>query len=208
VSASNHPHPAAHRMLWVDGVGGYLLTTADELLIGQPSAPGEGGRSPDLAILADLSRRHATLRRERGSYVLTPHAAVWIDGRQADGPTVLSHNAEVLLGSRVRVRFSRPHALSATAVLTVESGHRTAPAADAVILMAESCVLGSKPHSHVRCRGWQSEAILFRGAEGLLCRTTGEVRVGGSPVTGPAVAWPGARIEGEDFSLVIEDVPG
>jgi hypothetical protein len=193
-------------MLWVDGVGGYLLTTADELLIGQPSAPGDGGRSPDLAILADLSRRHATLRRDRGSYVLTPHAPVWVDGREADGPTVLSHNALVMLGSRVRLRFSRPHALSATAVLAVDSGHRTAPAADAVILMAESCVLGPKPHSHVRCRGWQGEAILFRSAEGLLCRAAGEVRVAGSPVTGPAVARPGSRIEGEDFSLVIEDV--
>ncbi|MGL4512846.1 MAG: FHA domain-containing protein [Lacipirellulaceae bacterium] len=206
MSASNIPSRASQRMLWIDGVGGYLLTTSDELLIGQPSAPGEGGKSPDLAVLADLSRRHATLRRETGAYVLTPHAPVWIDGRVADGPTVVQHGAELRLGSKVRVRFARPHALSATAILVVESGHRTAPAADAVILMAESCVLGPKPHSHIHCRGWQGEAILFRGADGLLCRAPGELYVAGKPVSGPVVARPGERIEGDEFSMVIEDV--
>lgn len=192
------------RMLWIDGVGGYLVSLADDLLIGQPAAP--GGAQPGLAILADLSRRHARLSRTNGSYVLTPLAEVTVDDRVIDGPTVLDEGALIGLGD-VRLRFARPHALSASALLTIESGHRTTPAADAILLMAESCVLGPKPHSHIRCPDWQDEAILFRGGDaGLVCRAGGGLLVDGTPTDGPAPVSPGKRIEGQDFALCVEEV--
>ncbi len=192
------------RMLWVDGVGGYLVSLAEDLLIGQPAAPGAAG--PGLAILADLSRRHARLSRTGGSYVLTPLAEVTVDGRAIDGPTVLKDGALIGLGD-VRLSFSRPHALSASGLLAIESGHRTTPAADAVLMMAESCILGPKPHSHIRCPDWQGEAILFRGGDqGLVCRAGGGLLVDGTPTDGPAPVSPGKRIEGQDFALCVEEV--
>jgi len=190
-------------MLWVDGVGGYLLTLADEVTIGQPAS--DGDPAPSIGLLADLSRRHAKLARREGRYVLTPHGETTIDGRRIDGPTVVEDGASIGLGS-ARLRLRRPHALSATAVLTVESGHRTAPAADAVLLMAESCVVGPRPHSHVRCAGATDEVILFRGAGGLRCRASGPLVVDGVAHTGTVAVEPGLRMEGQDFALCVESV--
>lgn len=190
-------------MLWVDGVGGFLVTLAEELVIGQPGIGASDG--PDLPLLADLSRRHARLARVGGRHLLTPYGPARVGGRPIDGPTVIDDGARFELGS-VRFRLRRPHALSATATLVVESGHRTVPAADAVLLMAESCVLGPKPHSHIRCPEWRDEAILFRGAGGLVCRSGGGLAVEGRRVAGAAPLAPGRRVEGQDFALCVEDV--
>lgn len=202
-ASSNEPRHD-QRMLWVDGVGGYLLTLAEEITIGLPASPGMPGA--DIPLLADLSRRHVRLARKGGRYVLTPNGETTVDGREIDEPTVIEDGAEVVLGGAVTLRFQRPHALSASALLTVVSGHRTIPTADAVLLMAESCVLGPKSHSHIRCPGWTEEAILFRGGDGLLCRSSGKVRVDGTPLTGPAKIGAGQRIEGQDFAFAIEQV--
>ena len=61
----------------------------------------------------------------------------------------------------------RAHPLSLTARLDFLSRHRTQPPADAVLLLADSCVLGPKPHSHIVCRDWTREVILFRHEEKL-----------------------------------------
>ena len=68
---------------------------------------------------------------------------------------MLADNQLIQLGDNVRLRFTKPHALSATARLVLESHHKTQPSADAVLLMADSCVLGPNRHCHVRCRNWQ-----------------------------------------------------
>ena len=191
------------RMVWIDGIGGFLLTLSDELTIGQPNTEA-GDQSPALSILADLSRRHATLRRESGAYVLEPHATTFLDGKLIDSPTLLTGGEEIRLGDNVRFRFTRPHALSATAKLVVESGHRLSPAADAVLLMAESCVIGPQSHSHVRCPKWANEAILYRTGQGLGCRSNADLMVEGKSFGENAPAESGTRIEGQDFSLSIE----
>lgn len=190
-------------MLWVDGVGGYLVTLADELTIGRPTSESRGG--PNLPVLADLSSTHAKLARVGGGHVLTPYADAMVNGRPIEGPTLISDGATISLGS-VELAFRRPHALSSSAVLTVESGHRTAPASDGVLLMAESCVLGPKPHSHIRCNDWEAETLLFRGPRGLVCRSTGDLSVGGSQREGPVEIEPGARIATQDFTFCVEQV--
>ena len=119
---------------------------------------------------------------------------------------MLKDGAGFRLGEVMRLRFRQPHALSATALLTCESGHRTTPAADGIILMAESCVLGPKPHSHIRCRGWAADVLLFRAAEGLLCRREGSLLVDGVPTKEPVKIFPGLPIEGQDFTICIEEM--
>ena len=119
-----------------------------------------------MPILADLSRRHAVIRREAGAYVLEPLQPVRVDGREITGPTVLADNQLIQLGDNVRLRFTKPHALSATARLDFESHHKTQPSADAVLLMADSCVLGPNRHCHVRCRDWQHDVVLYRHGDG------------------------------------------
>ena len=199
------PTTSKRTVVWIDGVGGYLLCFGDEVTLGQPA--GEGGA--EIAILADLSRRHASIQRERESYVLTPIHRVCVDGVELTGPRVLKENARIELGESVRLRFGKPHALSNTATLTLESHHKTEPAVDGILLMAESCVLGSQPQSHIPCRGWTDDLVLFRRGEELQFRTAANVTVKnskGKPASLGGVLTDNTRIDSDRFSLSFEEI--
>lgn len=184
------------QMLWIDGVGGYLICLSDEIMLGQPNlssstnstAPsGDANTISNISLLADLSKRHIGIRREAGGYLLLPHGSTKINGREVEIPTRLDDGAEITLRDSVQLRFTRPHALSSTALLTVVSDHRTDPAADGIVLMAESCVLGPKSHSHLRCPRWEDEVILFRSSQGLLLRSTSGRSTSGRSTSGGSV---------------------
>ena len=189
-------------LMWLDSVGGYLVCTDNEVVLGQPTPE----QSIAVPILADLSRRHAVLRREANGYTLEALGTVFVDGKEVKDTVSLGNRHEIQLGDSVRLDFEKPHALSATARLTVRSSHRTQPRADAILLMAESCVLGPKSHCHVNCKDWPGELILFRQGEQLLCRATQPINVDGNPGEGPMPLDESSRIEGEDFALSLEAV--
>jgi hypothetical protein len=197
VAGKEHPQRA---LLWVDAVGGFLVCLDDAVTIGQPS-PGDAIALP---ILADLSRRHAVIRREAGAYVLDPLQRTRVDGREITGPFVLSDNQLIQLGDNVRIRFSKPHALSATARLTLESHHKTQPTADAVLLMADSCVLGPNRHCHVRCRNWKRDVVIYRQNDQVFCRADEPLSIDGVLANGSSEIESGVRVEGEDFSFAWE----
>jgi hypothetical protein len=195
-------------LLWIDAVGGYLVCLDDVVVLGQPS-PGDhpsGGVQIAVPILADLSRRHATIRRDGGAYVLEPIQRVCVDGRPVDGPIVLTDNQLIQLGEAVRLRFTKPHALSSTARLVLESHHKTQPSADAVLLMADSIVLGPNRHCHVRCREWKHDVVVFRQGNQLYCRADRPLVLDGVACDGANELRPGARVEGEEFAFAWEIV--
>jgi hypothetical protein len=187
-------------LLWIDAVGGFLVCVDDSVAIGQP-APGE---TVALPILADLSRRHAIVRRNAGTYILEPLQRTFVDGREITTPTLLADNQMIQLGDNVRIRFNKSHALSATAKLTVESHHKTQPSADAVLLMADSCVLGPNRHCHVRCREWRRDVVVYRQNDQLFCRADEPLSVDGVAASGNYEIQSGSRVEGEDFSFAWE----
>jgi len=186
---------------WIDEVGGFLICLGEEVVLGQPSVAGA-----DIPLLADLSRQHATIRREGESYVITPIHRVSIDGHVLVGPTVLAEGAMIELGDSVRVKFHQPHALSATAVLTLESHHKTEPAVDGIVLMSESCILGPQSQSHIRCRDWDDDFVLFRRGDDLQFRTSASVEVDGEATEPGASITGNCRIEGENFALSFEEI--
>jgi hypothetical protein len=199
VAGNEHPQRA---LLWVDAVGGFLVCLDDTIVIGQPSPGGPIA----LPILADLSRRHAVIRRDAGAYVLEPLQATHVDGREITGPHVLADNELIQLGDNVRLRFTKPHALSATARLTLESHHKTQPSADAVLLMADSCVLGPNRHCHIRCHDWERDVVLYRQNDRVFCRADEPLAVDGVAAAGESEIQPGVRVEGEAFSFAWETV--
>lgn len=213
--ASTHAHPRSGKadtvtdrkpgkrlVAWIDAVGGFLVCLGDEIVLGQPAADG----SVDVPFLADLSRRHAIIRREGEAYVLTPLQRTTVDGQLLKESAVLRDKTVVKLGDAVELRFRKPHALSNTAVLEVLSHHKTEPAVNGIVLMSESCILGPQPHSHVRCRGWESDLVLFRRGEELMCRTHAPVEVDGQTCVGQAVLAGNCRIESEEFALSLEEI--
>jgi hypothetical protein len=195
--------PAAGRfLLWVDGVGGYLVCLGDEVVVGQ-HVPGQG---LDIPILGDLSRRHARIRRSGEGYVIEPWQRMRINGRATAEPVTLADGDELELGNGVRFRFRRPHALSATARLDLLSPHRTQPSADGVLLMAESCVLGPKWQNHVVCRDWSSDVVLYRHDGELFCRSVAPIEIDGQLCEGRGRLGGNTRVVGSDFSMCLEEL--
>ena len=194
-------HATAPRfVLWVDGVGGYLVCQGDTISLGQPVQ----GSYVDVPVLADISRSHATIRRDGESYLIEPLRKTRVDGRVIDKATSLSDGSEIELGDGVRLRFRVPSPLSRTARLDFVSRHRTLPTTDGVLLLAESCILGPSTASHVVCRDWSREVILFLQGDKLYCRAAGRYLVDGVECDTNAPITRSSQIVGEDFSLSLE----
>jgi hypothetical protein len=188
-------------LLWIDGVGGYLVCLDDEVSIGQ-AVPGNRVGIP---IQGNLSRTHAVVRREDG-YLIEPLHGVSLEGRVIHETTALSDGDEITLGEAIRLRFRQPHALSATARLEFVSRHRTHPSADGILLMAESCVLGPKWQNHVVCPEWTGDVVLYRRDGELFCRAMEPIEVDGKYCDGQARIGPNCHVAGTDFSLCLEEV--
>jgi len=194
--------PGQRFLLWVDGVGGYLVCLADEITLGQAAL----GNHVDVGILADVSRRHAKIRREGEGYVIESMHTVRINNRAVRTPAVLRDGDEVELGSGVRLRFRRPHALSASARLDLISRHRTQPYADSIVLMAESLVLGPRWQNHVVCPEWTGDVVLYRQDDGLYCRAMEALEIDGELCDGRGRLNTSSHIAGSDFSMSLEEL--
>jgi hypothetical protein len=191
--------PGRRFLLWIDGVGGYLVCEADEVLVGQPG-------QVDVPILGDLSRQHVKISRNGEGYLLAPFRRTAVNGRPVAGMTSLTDGSLIELGEGVKLRFRRPHPLSATARLEFVSHHRTQPSADGVLLLAESCILGPADSHHVTCHGWSRQVVLFRQEGELCCRTSGAFQIDGITCPGTGRLAPGSRVSGDDFSLSLEAI--
>jgi hypothetical protein len=191
-------------LLWVDGVGGYLVSPNREVILGQ-ATPGNRIHIP---ILGDLSRHHAHIRRQGENYLVEPLAKVILNGEEISGPRLLASDDELQLGDVVRLRFRQPHALSATARLDFLTPHRTLPSVDGVLLMAESIVLGPRKSNHVPCKHWTRDVILFRKDEQLYCRAMGDLEIDGRICSGKGELTLESHVLGDDFSLSLESVRG
>lgn len=212
-------------MLWIDGVGSYLVCLGDEVRVGGPAhlgsaawgtpsppipLPGGEGRQDrsgaDVALLANLSRRHATIRRGREAYWLSAHAATSVAGHPVNGSTHLSNDCEIEFASGVRLRFRVPTPLSMTATLEFLSDHRPSLSVDGVVLMAETCLLGPGRENHVRCPRWPETVLLFRKNGAFWCRPLSELSVNGRPLPEGGPLSPGDVVSGDEFRFRLEAV--
>jgi hypothetical protein len=189
-------------MLWVDGVGSYLVCLAGEVTLGQPSPEA----SPDVPILGDLSRRHAVVRREGEVYTVEAIRPVQVDRQTVHGVAPLFDGSTITLGEGVRMRFSKPHPLSTTAKLELASRHRTQPSTDGVLLMADTCVLGPSSNSHIVAPDWPHEVVLFRQGSTLGCRTGAKITVDGATRLGRCNLHARSRVEGDEFAFSLEPI--
>jgi len=199
MGGQHDPNPQRF-MLWIDAVGGYRVCLDDEVVLGQPAG------TADLAvpILGDLSARHARIRRDGEGYLLEPLRPVWVNHQPVAGQVALTDGAEIQLGPRVRLVFRQPHLLSATARLEFASPHRTQPPCDGVLLLADTCILGPAGNSHIVCRTWEHEVVLFRHSGGLFCRTAGPWLVDGQPGHSRQRLALDTRVSGPGFSFALE----
>lgn len=188
------------QVLWIDGVGGYLMCSQDEIVIGQAVS----GSNVDVGIVGDLSRQAAAIRRSAGDYLLQPIQETRVDGMIVVRPQLLRSGQIIELGPSVKLRFTKPSPLSSTARLDLVSLHRWKPSVDGVLLLADSCIFGPRTPSHVHCPDWQHEMLLFKSSRQWCFRTAAEVQVGGKSLSGAIPITPGMRVRGDDFSFSVE----
>jgi hypothetical protein len=160
----------------------------------------------EVPLLADLSRHHATIRRDEEGYTIEPLREAWLNDQHIGGLTWLNDSNVLRLGSALVMRFRRPHSLSATARLDFISNHRTQPSASAILLMADTCVLGPAPHSHVVCRDWPCEVVLYRQHGGLLYRSGAPVSIDGRAAAQQGTLTSRSHVVGEEFSFSLEEI--
>jgi hypothetical protein len=188
-------------LLWIDGVGGYLICLGNRVTLGQAMPE----TTVDVPLFADVSRLHAALTRDPEGYLLEGLRPVQVNG-QPVLRALLRTGDRVTLGACCQFQFRQPVPVSASARLDIVSGHRLRLAVDAVLLMADTLVLGPGPQAHVLMPDLKQPIVLFRQKNGLGVRHAGPMAINGRPSGERGTLEPGSTVAGEDFALALEPV--
>ena len=194
--------PAKRFLLWIDGVGGYLVCLGTRVAIGQATEDGP----VDVPVLADISRVHATLTRDGEGYLLEADRTALVNGAEVE-KALLQPEDRVTLGRTCQFVFTRPLAVSGTALVRLASGHRFPWAIDGVILMAQNILLGPPGQAHIPVPGLGVPVVLDRGPKGLVVQYPGEYWVDGERARDRTPIAASASVNGEWFSFSLEPVP-
>jgi tetratricopeptide (TPR) repeat protein len=187
-------------LLWIDGVGGYLICLGNRLTFGQAAQPGV-----DLPLVADVSRIHATLTRDAEGYLLETVRPVQVNNHSVTR-ALLRSNDRITLGATCQLCFRQPVPVSASAVLEIVSGHRLVRSVEGVLLMAETLIIGPGAQAHVTIPDLKDAVILFRHKDGIGLRSTRPLTVNGQRVTDRCVLGAQAQVAGEEISFALEPV--
>ncbi len=188
-------------LLWIDGVGGYLICLSSRITLGQATPD----TTVDVPLFADVSRLHAALTRDTEGYLLEGLRPVQVNG-QPVLRTLLRSGDRVTLGTCCQFQFRQPVPVSASARLDIVSGHRLRLAVDAVLLMADTLVLGPGPQAHVLMPDLKEPIVLFRQKGSLGIRHAGALAVNGRPYRDRGTLEANSTVTGEDFALALEPV--
>lgn len=199
--ATSRSEDADRLLLWVDGVGGFLVCLANRVTLGHAALDA----TVDVPILADVSRHHASLQRDPEGYFLEA-----IRPTQLKGQTVqkgfLHSGDRITLGSSCQFVFTQAVPVSASARLDLVSGHRLWRALEGVLLMAETLVLGPGSQVHVQVPDLHQPLILFRQKSGLGVRYQGKLWVNDQPCLERCSLEPGMKVATEEVTLTLETV--
>jgi hypothetical protein len=189
-------------LLWIDGVGGYLLCLSEQVSFGQATP----NVKVDIPIFADISRLHGYFFRDGEGYLLEAVHPVVLN-QQTVQRGLLQDGDRLTLGSSCQWRFAQPVPVSSTARLDFVSGHRLRWAVDGVILMSETCVLGATGAAHIPIQQLRRRAVLFRTNEGLGVQIGGDFILDGQPCRNRAVLAADSTVAWDEFRFTLEPLP-
>jgi tetratricopeptide (TPR) repeat protein len=186
-------------ILWVDGVGGFLVCQGNVVTLGQANP----GCTVDVPILGDLSRQHATIVRDGEGYLIRSDRDLTINGRPARQATLRDGDV-IRLGRSVDLKFTMPCPVSGTARLELVSRHRLHLSLAGILLMADTCVLGASAQTHVQVPESTRQIVLYRQGDHLICRGDGVLEIDGQPHEGRGSLRSSSRVIAGDFSFSLE----
>jgi len=219
VDTDEKPRRGERFLLWIDGVGGFLVCLGNRVTLGQATPDAY----VDIPLYADVSRMHATVARDAEGYVLEANRSLMVNGKPAER-ALLRSGDRIMLGGSCQLLFRQPVPVSTTARLDLASGHRLPLTVDGVVLMADTLVMNSGPQAHVTIPDLEKPIVLYRHKDQLGIRYAGSFAIDGGacrdrgilpelrPGSG-ASPQGGSRstmsVTGEDFAFAIEPVaPG
>lgn len=182
--------PAGRRVLWVNGVGSYLLLSQERVTLGRA---GSSAR-PDVALAADIEGVHAELVRVDGDYFVVARGPVKVNGRAVERH-LLADGDEVLLGKRARLKFRLPTSLSSTAVLELGTGLRVSGDVRSVLLIDEHILIGDGGECHVQAHGANGRVVLSLDGQGFRLKSPEPIAVNGEARSGEETVPLGVVVE-------------
>ena len=195
---------ASSFLIWVDGVGGYLVCTKPINFIGQAG----GNSTVSIPLQADIRQRHVRLETVAGRHLIQPLGPVGIAGREVpvDESIVINSGQHISLDGKVELLYRQDHPLSKSARLDFVSRHRTLPWSDGVILAGQSIILGPNPNNHVFCPSWKTDLILFQRNDQWFAKSKVAFCVDDQALTTQSEIHFESHLFGDSFSLKLEAV--
>jgi hypothetical protein len=194
--------PTGERLLlWIDGVGGYLLCLGTRVTLGQATPDAY----VDVPLFADVSRLHAALTRDSEGYLLEATRSLLVNGRPVE-KALLQSGDRITLGGSCQLQFRQPVPVSASARLDLVSGHRLPLTVDGVLLMAETLILGPGPQAHVVMPDLPQPIVLYRQKDGLGVRFAGNLTIDGQRYRERGILRPQSTVAGDEFAFALEPV--
>jgi hypothetical protein len=189
-------------VLWIDGVGGFLVCLAPRVSLGQ-AATADG--QVDIPIFADISRLHGYISRDAEGYLFEALRPTTLRGQPVTR-TLLRDQDVLTLGSQCQVQFHQPIAISTTARLTLPSGHRLPMGLDGVLLMAETLLMGNSVDAHIQVPSMVRPVALLRKKDELFVQSTQDFEVDGVAHRGRCSLLLDSTVSGVDWRFTLEPI--
>lgn len=197
------PESASHRsLLWIDGLGTYLILPADRVSIGRIGSTAR----PDLALTADLAGYHAEISRTGEDYFVTAvQGDVRVGGKKVQ-KTLLSHDDSIDLGNRCRVQFGQPTGMSSTALLSLRKGMRIEGDVKTIVLLDDNLIIGPGSNCHIRAPMLERRFLIQKQKGGLRCRAEKGVVIDGEDGGIDVGIESGKRLQVENLTFTLTGV--
>ena len=191
-------------MLWIDGVGGFLVCTNPLITMGR-AVP---NCQVDIPVQGDLRRKHLQLKRLGGRFLIRHLNSRESGSNDSDAWDLLDDGQSIELQHGVGLRFLQTHPLGNSARLEFTSRHRTEPWSDAILLMGDALLLGPDKTNHIVCSGWAQKLVIFKKGNEIYLRAAGTLDVNGSSHSGDVLLQDKVRVVGGEFAISCEEVRG
>lgn len=200
---SEHESPPAtgerRTLLWIDGLGTYLILPKNRICLGRLGSTSH----PDVSLTADIAGYHAEVQRLGEDYFVSAvQGDIRIGGKKVQ-KKLLAHNDTIELGGRCKLRFRQPTGLSATALLDLRQGMRVEGDVQTIVLLDDNLIIGPGSNCHIQAPTLEKRFVIQNGTEGLLCRAEKDILVDGRASGPQALIEPGAHIQVEDLTFTV-----
>ncbi|MEZ6095437.1 MAG: FHA domain-containing protein [Pirellulaceae bacterium] len=188
-------------MMWIDGVGSYLICFAAENWIGKHVAEPRC----QIPLQGDLFRYHARLAFDSQGLQILPEGDVWINARRLNVKQAnLKDGDRVSLGAgNTRFLVELPE-YGGAARLSLEHGNRTWFGCDQILLVRDVLTIGNSRLCDIRIPGVSEQFEIRKGKNSVCIESPNEFAIDGRLTRGPVPLSTESRLTSRDLAIQFE----